>query len=187
MKLTELNQNHADREKGKWTKPSEWRKNAACYNRGRTGHLQRECRSKRKAQNDNANLATQRETKQSKEEYKTKSPENVGITGDAGIFVKASMNGFDLNILVDTGATLSLVAKLVYDRLLKSNSSFESLRKVSQPVLSAKNGPLAIYGKLSIPIFICNNLYNTEVVVIELTVDAIIGLDFRSEISVLST
>ena len=65
-----------------------------------------------------------------------------------------SINGFDLNILVDTGATLSLVAKRVYDRLLKSNSSFESLREVSQPVLSAKNDPLTIYGKLSVPIFI---------------------------------
>ena len=31
---------------------------------------------------------------------------------------------FDLNILVDTGATHSLVVKLVYDRLLESNSSF---------------------------------------------------------------
>ena len=113
MKLTELNQNHADREKGKWTKPSEWRKNTACYNCGKTGHLQRECRSKRRAQNDNANHATQTETKQSKEPYKTKSPQKVGITGDAGIFVKESINGFDLNILVDTGDTLTLVAKIV--------------------------------------------------------------------------
>ena len=176
--LKELKQNHADHGKGKWTKAPEWRKNAACYNCGKTGHLQRECRSKRKAQNDNANHATQRETKQSKEPYKTKSPEKVGITGDAGIFVKSSINGFDLNILVDTGATLSLVAKRVYDRLLETNSSFENLREVSQPVLSAKNDPLTIYGKLNVLIFIGNNLYNTEVVVTELTVDAIIGLDF---------
>ena len=70
------------------------------------------------------------------------------------------------------------MAKRVYDRLLESNSSFENLREVSQPVLSAKNDPLTIYGKLSVPIFIGNNLYNTEVVVTELTVDAIIGLDF---------
>lgn len=54
------------------------------------------------------------------------SPEKVGITVDAGIFVKAIINGFDLNILVNTGATLSPVDKLVYDWLIESNSSFET-------------------------------------------------------------
>ena len=52
---------------------------------------------------------------------------------DAGIFVKAVINGFDLNTLVDTGATLSLVDKRVYDCLIDSNNSFETLREVSQP------------------------------------------------------
>ena len=61
--LKEIKQNQFDREKGKWTKAPEWRNNAASYNCGKTGHLQRECSSRWKAQNDNRNHATHRETK----------------------------------------------------------------------------------------------------------------------------
>ncbi|XP_061194780.1 uncharacterized protein LOC133202936 [Saccostrea echinata] len=162
----------------KRTKKPEWKKNATCYNCGKRGHLKKECRSKQNPQNVNKNHAVQRGTKQTKESCKTESPEKVGITGDAGIFVKASIDGFDLNILVDTGATLSLLAKHVYDKILESNSSLETLKKVSQPVLSARNDPLTIYGKLNVPILINNILYSTEVVLTELTVDVILGLDF---------
>ena len=83
-----------------------------------------------------------------------------------------------MNIIVNTGAILPLVAKKVYGRVKDCNSFFETLIEVRQPVLLVNNDPLTSYGKLRIPISMANYLSSTEVVVTDLTVDGITGLFF---------
>lgn len=52
------------------------------------------------------------------------------------------------------------------------------MEKVGHPVLSANSEPLKVYGKLDLPIIIDELIHNSTVVVAEISVDAILGLDF---------
>lgn len=53
-----------------------------------------------------------------------------------------------------------------------------SLESVGHPVLSANSEPLKVYGKLDLPITIDQLIYDSTVAVADISVDAILGLDF---------
>ena len=53
--------------------------------------------------------------------------------GEAGIFVEAIMNGFRVKLLVDTGATLSIISPDVLHAVLNDPSPI--LAQVDQPTL----------------------------------------------------
>ena len=150
----------------------DWKKNAECYNCGDRGHIQRESPDKKKKTESPAD-SKQGKQSQIKSKVGYNAPKN-----EAGIFVSASVYGTKVNLLVDTGATLSLLSEDVYNRICCSNPSFGGLDPVKRSVLAANDEPLKTLGRTKVPIAIADNAYDTTVFVAELTVDGVIGLDF---------
>jgi predicted aspartyl protease len=72
------------------------------------------------------------------------------------MFIEAAINGIHICMLVDTGNTLSVVSKNIYDKVMNKDSS----ERVEKQVLSANSKPLNAFGKLRIPISIDDIVYN---------------------------
>lgn len=70
------------------------------------------------------------------------------------MFIEASICGLGICMLVDTGATLSVLRKEIFDKISSKTATLNSLEKVGHPVLSANSEPLKVYGKLDLPITI---------------------------------
>jgi predicted aspartyl protease len=69
---------------------------------------------------------------------KTTSSQNpqgkVSVSGEGGVFIKGYVNEIELQLLVDSGATLSLLSNRAFNRI-HGNGSSDMLQKVNAPVL----------------------------------------------------
>ena len=66
--------------------------------------------------------------------------------GEAGIFVEAIMNGFRVKLLVDTGATLSIISPDVLHAVLNDPSPI--FDQVDKPILMADRTALKVEGSV---------------------------------------
>lgn len=90
--------------------------------------------------------------------------------------------GIGICMLVDTGATLSVLGKEIFDKILSKTATINTMEKVGHPVLSANSESQKVYGKLDLPITIDKLVYNSTVAVADISVDAILGLDFFAQV-----
>lgn len=81
-------------------------------------------------------------------------------------------------MLVDTEATLMVLRKEIFDKMFSKTATLNTMENVRHPLLSANSKPLKVYGKLDLPITIHKLIYNSTVAVADISVDAILGLDF---------
>lgn len=95
----------------------DWKKSAICYNCRNKGHIKKECRSKK---NENSSRRTFSNEKQDRSQKVNSSnfTNNLGVVGDAGILIEASICGMSICMLVDTGAILSVLKKEIFDNYL---------------------------------------------------------------------
>ncbi|KAH3793746.1 hypothetical protein DPMN_147265 [Dreissena polymorpha] len=93
----------------------------------------------------------------------------------SGLYFPAKINGRDIDCLVDTGATLSLVS----DRLwMLIYGKTKDLKFFQRDIVSAAGTPLSIKGQGSISIDVHGLTYYMDVVVADIDTDVIRGLDF---------
>lgn len=78
-------------------------------------------------------------------------------------------------MLVDTGATLAVLRKEIFNKTFSKTATLNTLEKVGHPVLSANSEPLKAYGKRDLPITIDKLVYNLTIAVANISVDAILG------------
>ena len=135
-------------------------------------HIQREFPDKKK-KTDNPTDSKQGKQSQIKSKVGYNAPKN-----EAGIVVSASVYGTKVHVLVDTGATLSLLSEDVYTRICCLNPSLGTLDPVKWSVLAENDEPLKTLGRTKVSIAIADNVYGATVFVVELTVDGEIDLDF---------
>ena len=154
------------------------KKSAICHNCGNKGHIKKECRSK-KNENSSRRAFSNEKQDRTQKVNPSNSSNKVGVVGDAGMLIEASICGLGICMLVDTGATLSVLRKEIFDKISSKTTTLNSLeKKVGHPVLSANSEPLKVYGKLDLPITIDKLIYDSTVAVADISVDAILGLDF---------
>lgn len=153
----------------------DWKKSAICHNCGNKGHIKKECRSK-KNENSSRRAFSNEKQDRTQKVNPSNSSNKVGVVGDAGMFIEAPICGLGICMLVDTGATLSVLRKEIFDKISSKTATLNSLEKVGHPVLSANSEPLKVYGKLDLPITIDKLIYDSTVA--DISVDAILGLDF---------
>ena len=93
------------------------------------------------------------------------------------MFVKAQIGEYDADCLVDTGATLTLISSKVWSAIRGSAVP----NKFEQDVISAFGNLLDIKGKTNVCFQINGDIGAKDVVIAEMDVDAILGLDFLLE------
>ncbi|VDI78822.1 Hypothetical predicted protein, partial [Mytilus galloprovincialis] len=89
------------------------------------------------------------------------------------MFIEAKVNGCKAKMLIDTGATVSLISKKMFDSM-KS----QVLSPMDREILTANGSPLILFGKTIIDIDLNGHVCSNIAVVADLNVDGILGIDF---------
>ncbi|PJE78522.1 hypothetical protein CI610_02538 [invertebrate metagenome] len=149
----------------------------ACYKCGSKNHFRRDC-PQLKQDKDSKGLKTP--PKPSAKPAHTKSTAGVGISSaalEAGMYVKAKIQNVDVQLLVDTGATITIISDEVYNRIPLAMRP--ELQKVTQEILAANGAALESLGRGSFLIRPegCNTMC-FEAVVAKISTDGLLGLDF---------
>ena len=145
-------------------------KNRGCFNCGKFGHFKKDCPDSRvkRGHPNSQNLPEVSHEKQN------------GVIGvnklanEAGMFIEAKVNGCKAKMLIDTGATVSLISKKMFDSM-KS----QVLSPMDREILTANGSPLILFGKTIIDIDLNGHVCSNIAVVADLNVDGILGIDFQ--------
>ena len=100
----------------------------------------------------------------------------VCSVNEPGAYVTAKIHEMDTYLLMDTGATVSILSRACYENIQGyGNYMLESINK---DVFSANGSLLRIYGKVSIKFMLNGIPMHHEMIVADVSVDGILGLDF---------
>ena len=97
------------------------------------------------------------------------------------LFLKASVNGVNLDFLIDTGATVNIISPTIWNNL-----NMLVLQKFDQDIVSATGTPLDVLGKAEVFLEIMRSRYASTVLIAEVEVDGILGLDFMKSFNVVT-
>jgi hypothetical protein len=155
-----------------------------CYICGSYKHLRRHCPMQRDAtfQSDPRQERTKVYEPKSEDLSKDKSHKTeehsriVHSIKESRAYVTAKIFGMDTYLLIDTGATISLLSKVCYGNMF--GTKHRSVEKVECDVLSANGSPVDVYGKTSIEFVLNGTTMSHEMIIADLSVDGILGLDF---------
>ncbi|GFX47043.1 hypothetical protein TNCV_316651 [Trichonephila clavipes] len=164
------------------------KKTLKCWNCGREGHLQRSCRARQGAETNlrlpeggvgkliNDHLVGRRLPDFGKPhipvcQISTKS------TGENGIFIMGHVNELPCNMIIDTGANVSIIRNDLAQKL-KEKLIWTPPRVVLQTVTGEK---IDIHGKLKVKIQFGDTTYQHAVYVADIADPFILGLDFLKE------
>lgn len=147
------------------------------------GHIHRNCpKLKRECDNSTRRSEQPKEGnvrrirgKQRRKNRKS-SKGNVGASNlfeEAGIFIVSEVNGLKTKLLIDTGASLTLLSKRIYDRLPD-----KPILEESRQVITSASSRLCQYGKADFVIEIGRSRETVKLMVADISVDGILGLDF---------
>ena len=96
------------------------------------------------------------------------------LAPEAGMFINAKVNGVITNLLIDTGATVTLISAGFF----KDMSNMPTLSPSQGDILTANGESLKVASKTIIEIQSDNFKCLNEAVVADINVDGILGLDF---------
>ncbi|GFX63768.1 retrovirus-related Pol polyprotein from transposon 17.6 [Trichonephila clavipes] len=164
------------------------KKTLKCWTCGREGHLQRSCRARQGAETNkrlpeggvgkliNDHLVGRRLPDFGKPhipvcQISTKS------TGENGIFIMGHVNELPCNMIIDTGANVSIIRNDLAQKL-KEKLIWTPPRVVLQTVTGEK---IDIHGKLKVKIQFGDTTYQHAVYVADIADPFILGLDFLKE------
>jgi hypothetical protein len=88
------------------------------------------------------------------------------------------MNGFWVKLLVDTGATLSIISSDILYSIL--NDPNPTLAPIDQPILMADRTALKVEGSILMPLTVSNLVSNQTFAMAHMGIDGILGLDFMT-------
>ena len=165
--------------KGYQSNSRQYNREIKCFACGKTGHMKRNCPEKPKVQN--REYGPKQSPQNNKNTIKgqdntPKVPASVGVhklSPEAGMFLKAKVNGVIANLLIDTGATVTIINTKLFKQMPDV-----SLSPSQRDILTANGESLQVEGRAVVDIqfenFQCSNI----AVIANINVDGILGLDF---------
>uniref|UniRef100_A0A8W8J6L5 CCHC-type domain-containing protein n=1 Tax=Magallana gigas TaxID=29159 RepID=A0A8W8J6L5_MAGGI len=157
-----------------------------CYYCTEKGHIRRYCPSLKSREADKKsepyrNSLGEGKTRQIRSNRRKNKCINANIGAntsnqEAGIFLQTKVNEVQAKMLIDTGASLTLISKKIYD--LMPQHTLPILEESSQRVLNASGDALPQYGRAIFRIEVCQSETHIPAKVTDITVDGILGLDF---------
>ena len=136
-----------------------------CFNCNSDQHLIKDCTQPKTSKRD-------------KDKPGSTNKESVCLssTNHTGLFVQAKLGEYGADCLVDSGATLSLLSSKVWS-VIKGTVSLE---RFDQEIVSASGNVLDTKGKANVCFVINGVKCVMDVVIAEMDIDVILGLDFMS-------
>ena len=168
--------------KGAFASDHNRKRQIKCYNCHKKGHVRKDCLLWKKG-NDHGMNKPDDKRQNSKSQAKqgpthgSVGANNIGL--EAGMFLRANVQGVDVLLLVDTGATLTLVSNEVAGRI--SKELMTNLDPMCKSVYDAGGKQLNVSGRGSFGLSIDSFSCTVQAAVADLTVDGILGLDFLTE------
>ena len=104
-----------------------------------------------------------------------------GAPENSGLFVTAHICEKNVKLLVDTGATLTILNTNLYNTVKSSLGGDNELQTVREEILSATNEPIKVSGKPEMSLKIGQKVYKQELAIAEIAMDGGIGLDFLNK------
>ncbi|VDI48461.1 Hypothetical predicted protein [Mytilus galloprovincialis] len=109
---------------------------------------------------------------------------NIGVSTaahEAGMYVDTDLYGLSASLMVDTGATVTIISEKTYNRIPRARQP--DLMSSNQQVFTASGDQLKIVGKGSFHlVFQHGKSVVVEAIVAQITIDGILGLDFMKTI-----
>ncbi|GFT22330.1 retrovirus-related Pol polyprotein from transposon opus [Trichonephila clavipes] len=164
------------------------KKTLKCWTCGREGHLQRSCRARQGAETNsaspeggvgkliNGHLVGRRLPDFGKPHFQV-CQISTKSTGENGIFIMGHVNELPCNMIIDTGANVSIIRNDLAQKL-KEKLIWTPPRVVLQTVTGEK---IDIHGKLKVKIQFGDTTYQHAVYVADIADPFILGLDFLKE------
>ncbi|GFX73502.1 retrovirus-related Pol polyprotein from transposon 412 [Trichonephila clavipes] len=164
------------------------KKTLKCWTCGREGHLQRSCRARQGAETNsasreggvgkliNGHLVGRRLPDFGKPHFQV-CQISTKSTGENGIFIMGQVNELPCNMIIDTGANVSIIRNDLAQKL-KEKLIWTPPRVVLQTVTGEK---IDIHGKLKVKIRFGDTTYQHAVYVADIADPFILRLDFLKE------
>ena len=143
-----------------------------CFTCGSTNHMARDCDQNK----------DETEKKQNVVQDKKEPDKSVKVSGvqNSGLFVTAFMNGQLVTCLIDTGATLTIISRKVWEGMVRRTSELTSFGQV---ISTASGNPIDVCGRTTVRLRIAETHCVMEIIVADIENEAILGLDFLRELS----
>ncbi|GFT74516.1 retrovirus-related Pol polyprotein from transposon 412 [Trichonephila clavipes] len=164
------------------------KKTLKCWTCGREGHLQRSCRARQGAETNSASQKEVSEKLINGHLVGRRLPDfgkphfqvckiSTKSTGENGIFIMGHVNELPCNMIIDTGANVSIIRNDLAQKL-KEKLIWTPPRVVLQTVTGEK---IDIHGKLKVKIQFGDTTYQHAVYIADIADPFILGLDFLKE------
>ncbi|CAG2192365.1 unnamed protein product [Mytilus edulis] len=175
--MRDLKQNNKGRKQGGAPQPCSFR----CYACDEVGHRAFNCPAYPNFQYNYQNPRYQNKpkTRYTNQNYENSdsTPGKVGVHKlfpDAGMFLKAKVNGIITDLLIDTGATVTVIST----KMFKKMSNMPYLTPTERDILTASGHSLHVSGKTELEIETDTFKCVSAAIVADINVDCILGLDF---------
>ncbi|GFX90120.1 retrovirus-related Pol polyprotein from transposon 17.6 [Trichonephila clavipes] len=164
------------------------KKTLKCWTCGREGHLQRSCRARQGAETNSASRKEVSEKLINGHLVGRRLPDfgkphfqvcqiSTKSTGENGIFIMGHVNELPCNMIIDTGANVSIIRNDLAQNL-KEKLIWTPPRVVLQTVTGEK---IDVHGKLKVKIKFGDTTYQHALYVADIADPFILGLDFLKE------
>ncbi|PJE78497.1 hypothetical protein CI610_02561 [invertebrate metagenome] len=150
-----------------------------CYKCQEIGHLRRDCpQLKKESKTASTGVANPVRTRTRKRSCKPSA--GIGISSaaqEAGLYINAEVQHTKVKLLVDTGATVTILSQESYEKIPEERRP--KLKEVKKDIMAANGSELKVLGQGGFMIKPegCRDVY-FEAVVAKISTEGILGLDF---------
>ena len=145
-----------------------------CFSCGSLGHIAKYCR-KRNTSGIKGQMRTMKSsTTKNNEDQRSGSIGVSKLANEAGMFIKAKVNGLNAIMLVDTEATVTLVSIKMFESMASP-----VMTEMTREIITASESKLNVLGKTIIDIDINGYVCSNVAIVTDINVDGILGLDLQ--------